>query len=422
VRSAVAVAGALGAAAAVVLLAGRVRGDAPVSPWFGEAELPPPAWARSVAPRPGERGRPGDLVLFAGPSRASARRAVTAPGAALGFFGSRRGSGCSGTWWLVGPLAWACSDDAVLSPADPLEPDASGPTDELPVRYFFVARGGASAFVSLESAAEGAPDRELEGGWAVAVVDEREASGQRWARTTRGLWIALGDLVAARPSQFRGEAIADGTIDAAWVLADRANVFPGPSPRGKPVGARVRFDLVRVREESGPMLRVGDGAWMLASDLSRPGVAPAPAEVTRPGERWIDVDTATQTLVAYEGARPVYATLVSTGRLGATPTPAGVHRVWAKLRASTMGNLASSDADAHYSLEDVPYVQFFDEGVALHGTYWHKDFGHARSHGCVNLTPLDARWLFGFTAPRLAPGWVAAYPTPLDEGTWVRVK
>jgi len=420
-RSLAAVA-ALGAAAVVALAAGAVRGDAPLAPWSGEGQLPPPAWARSVAPKPGERGRPGDLVLFAGPTRDSARRGVTAPATTLGFFGSRRGSGCSGPWWLVGPLAWTCSDDAALSPAEPTPADAVLAADGSSPQYFFVGRAGASAYASLESAADGAPDRELEGGWAVAVVAQRESNGARWAKTSKGLWIALADLVAARPSEFRGEAIEDGRLDIAWVLADRASVFSAPSPKGKPQAMRVRFQLVRVLEESGPMVRIDEGAWMLARDLSRPSVAAPPAQISRPEERWIDVEPATQTLVAYEGARPVFATLVSTGRLGDAPTPAGVHRIWAKLVTSTMGNVASSDADAHYSLEDVPHVQFFDNAVALHGTYWHKDFGHARSHGCVNLSPLDARWLFAFTAPRLPGGWVAAYPTPLDEGTWVRVR
>jgi lipoprotein-anchoring transpeptidase ErfK/SrfK len=361
-------------------------------------------------------------VLFAGPSRDSARRGVTAQAATLGLFGSRRGSGCSGTWWLVGPLAWTCSDDAALSPAEPTTVDALRPTDAFPAQYFFVGRAGASAYASLESAAEGAPDRELEGGWAVAVVEQRDANGGHWAKTSKGLWIALADLVAARPSEFRGEAIDDGKMDVAWVLADRASVFSAPSPKGKPQDTRVRFQLVRVREESGPMVRIDEGAWMIAKDLSRPSVATPPAEVTRPGERWIDVEPATQTLVAYEGTRPVFATLVSTGRFRDAPTPLGVHRIWTKLLLSTMGNVASSDADAHYSLEDVPFVQFFDNGVALHGTYWHKDFGHARSHGCVNLSLPDARSLFAFTAPRLPGGWVATYPTPLDEGTWIRVR
>ncbi|MGH7297925.1 MAG: L,D-transpeptidase, partial [Polyangiaceae bacterium] len=121
----------------------------------------------------------------------------------------------------------------------------------------------------------------------------------------------------------------------------------------------------------------------------------------------------------------VYTTLVSTGRGPAgsdSATPTGVHRIWVKLLASDMDNVERDDLDAHYSLEDVPYVQFFDKAVALHGTYWHRDFGHVKSHGCVNLAPLDARWLFDFTGPRLPAGWSAAYPEATDPGTAVRVR
>jgi lipoprotein-anchoring transpeptidase ErfK/SrfK len=236
----------------------------------------------------------------------------------------------------------------------------------------------------------------------------------------------MRDLVPARPPLFHGEALVGGVLDVAWVSADGAGVWSSPSAaaRQKPKTVRARFDLVRVLEDAGTTVRVGDGEWMLVRDLSRPSVAPPPAEASRPGERWIDVDLATQTLVAYEGALPVYATLVSTGRgpKGTdSATPPGVHRIWVKLLASDMDNVTRDDTDAHYSLEDVPYVQFFDGAVALHGTYWHRDFGRMRSHGCVNLAPLDARWLFGFTAPRLPRGWVAAYPTSLDDGTLVRV-
>jgi lipoprotein-anchoring transpeptidase ErfK/SrfK len=166
---------------------------------------------------------------------------------------------------------------------------------------------------------------------------------------------------------------------------------------------------------------------MLSRDLARPHRAPPPAEVNHPDERWIDVELSSQTLVAYEGTRPVFATLVSTGRGPAgteAATPPGVHRIWVKLLASDMDNVERDDVDTHYSLEDVPYVQFFDHAVALHGTYWHRDFGHVKSHGCVNLAPLDARWLFDFTGPRLPAGWVAAYPAGqgVDPGTVVRVR
>ncbi len=172
-------------------------------------------------------------------------------------------------------------------------------------------------------------------------------------------------------------------------------------------------------------MQVGDDEWMALRDLARPVASPPPDEVVRRGERWIDVDLATQTLVAYEGTRPVFATLVSTGRgpKGTdAATPPGVHRVWVKILASDMAGGERDDAEQHYSLQEVPYVQFFDGAVALHGTYWHRDFGHVHSHGCVNMAPLDARWLFDFTEPHLPRGWAASYPTIADEGTVVRVR
>jgi lipoprotein-anchoring transpeptidase ErfK/SrfK len=413
-----------GALALPCILAGFARADAPVPPWT-EGGIPLPSWARSVVPKAGEHGRAGDLILFSDPSRSSSRRGVTTPGASLPLFGAHGGGGCSGQWWLVGPLAWTCSDDASLSPADPATPAPPVEINGLPREYFFVGHEGASAYASLDAAAEGTPDRELEGGWAVAVVEQRTWGGQRWAHTSKGLWIAVQDLGAARPSAFHGEVLADAPLDLAWVVSEKAAVYPKPSAKAKAKDARARFQVVHVLEDSGAYARTGDGEWMLARDLARPHVAPPPAEVVGAAERWIDVELATQTLVAYEGVRPMYATLVSTGRgpQGSdSATPVGVHRIWVKIFASDMANVERDDLDAHYSLEDVPYVQFFDHAVGLHGTYWHRDFGHVKSHGCVNLAPIDARRLFDFTGPRLPVGWAAAYPVAVDAGTVVRVR
>jgi lipoprotein-anchoring transpeptidase ErfK/SrfK len=415
------------------LAAPAARGDVPLPPWIAEGEVPPPSWAQSVVPRPADPGSPTELVLFSEPSRASERRGVSTSGASLPFFGAKRGSGCSGSWWLVGPLAWTCSDDAELSAEAPVTPSRTFGPGGLTAAYAFVQSSGASAYSSLDSAEEGEADQELEGGWAVAIVEQRE----KWARTTKGLWIGKQDLALARPSLFVGEAIADGQLDLAWVLADKASQWGSPSTKEKPKTALARFQRVHVHEQSGAMVRVTserastDGGWMLASDLARPNLAPVPTEIASQaakhsqGERWIDVDSATQTLVAYEGPRPVYATLVSTGRGPAdsgNATPLGIHRIWVKLFASDMANVQREDREAHYSLEDVPYVQFFDNAVALHGTYWHGDFGHPRSHGCVNLSPLDAHWMFDFTEPHLPSGWAAVYPASIDAGTLVRVR
>ena len=111
-----------------------------------------------------------------------------------------------------------------------------------------------------------------------------------------------------------------------------------------------------------------------------------PAPVIAYGEKWIDVNLTTQSLVAYEGQRPVYWATVSTGR-ARTPTPTGRYRIYKKLRSTTMSGPG-------YRFRDVPHVMYFHGNYTLHGTYWHSNFGRPMSHGCVNLRLADAQWLY----------------------------
>ncbi len=427
----------LGAVALVGLsaLALAARADSPLPPWSDPDDLPVPSWARSVAPRK------LDVPIFATPgglaSAAPARRGSVLPGARLPLYGAKRGPGCGGRWLEVGAMAWVCSDVAEMSPDEKLLPPIAREGDGMPFRYYFAGKEGAAAFLQLDRALDDAPDFELDPGFGIAITEERSAHGERWGRTRTGRWIALRELGAAHPSGFHGEEL-DGRLDVAWVVGDRASVFSS-SKADKVVDTRLHFQVARVRQEvasaagvnGGAMLRVSeDGApplWMRARDVVRPILVPPPSEVGGEGtrEKWIDVDVATQTVIAYDGARPVFATLASTGigpRGSDTATPLGTHRVWVKLFTTNMDNLEKDDADRHYSIEDVPWVMFFDKAVALHAAFWHRDFGHVRSHGCVNLAPLDARRLFDFTAPHLPPGWSAALPTPLEPGTAVRVR
>jgi lipoprotein-anchoring transpeptidase ErfK/SrfK len=111
------------------------------------------------------------------------------------------------------------------------------------------------------------------------------------------------------------------------------------------------------------------------------------------------------------------------GRAGtANETPKGTFRIWVKLGAANMDNLEDEGANRYWRMESVPYVQYFSKGVGLHGAYWHRSFGNVRSHGCVNLAPLDAQRLFSFTSPRLPAGWTAVLPTEHESGTVVRVR
>jgi hypothetical protein len=166
--------------------------------------------------------------------------------------------------------------------------------------------------------------------------------------------------------------------------------------------------------------RIGEGEWIQRARLRSPRLVEPPPAV-RPDERWIHVDLSAQILTAYEGLRPVFATLVSTGRQGSA-TPRGTFRIWAKLATSDMSD-ETDDIDARpYLMQGVPWVMYFNEGVALHGTYWHNEFGRARSHGCVNLSPRDAAWVFDWTGPTLPPGWTGILPTRSDPGTLIVVE
>ena len=113
-----------------------------------------------------------------------------------------------------------------------------------------------------------------------------------------------------------------------------------------------------------------------------------------PEERWIDVNLSTQTLTAYEGNTAVFSTLISSG-LPAYPTVTGQFRIWLRYESQTMdGTRLGYD----YYLTGVPYVMYFYQDYALHGTYWHNNFGTPMSHGCVNLETNDAQWVYNFTS------------------------
>ena len=103
-------------------------------------------------------------------------------------------------------------------------------------------------------------------------------------------------------------------------------------------------------------------------------------------------------------------------------TPKGIHHIWVKLAASDMDNLENLEANESYAIQAVPWVMYFERGYGPHGTFWHRDFGNKHSHGCVNLSPLDAARIFAWTSPQLPPGWSAAFPTDYEPGTLIRVR
>jgi len=403
--------------------AGSAGGGSDLPPWREPNDLPIPDGARTVLIQHPEQ------AILTHPSGSSARRGTAVAGAELPLFGARRGPGCAARWVNVGPMAWICQDAITLGAGDPasVSPRRTPASDGLPFRYFYVGAEVANGYSRLEDAEDVAPDQELQAGFAVAIVEEGVKDGTRFGKTRHGLWIPMRDLRPVASIAFHGEDVVDGNLDFGWIVVDKAMVTKSPSA-AKRVGTKAKFDKIAIFEKKPDKkptyYRIGDDQWVRIRDVQRPTRADPPASV-RAGERWIDVDLASQTLVAYEGDRPVFATLVSTGKGKEgteLATPKGESRIWVKLESSNMDNLEDEEAERYYAIEDVPYVQFFAKGVGLHGAFWHRGFGRVRSHGCVNLAPLDAQRLFAFTSPHLPAGWAAVLPTDLEEGTIVRVR
>ena len=279
------------------------------------------------------------------------------------------------------------------------------PVDDepLPYRYFLVDQAGAPGLVP---------------GFAVAIIDEElRPGGIRYGRTRGGKWVAMSRLRPAPTTALRGAEV-DGVLDFAWVVEGEVALLDRPAPGARTVGRHHRFDRVAIVPGApGGWVRMATGGYLPAAALRIPRITVRPPEVGS-GERWIDLDRSTQTLVAYAGDRPCFAALVSTGRPG-RGTPPGRHRIRAKLRTADMDNLEQpAPGAAPYSVEAVPWVQYFTPQVAIHGAFWHQAFGQVHSHGCVNLAPADARWLFRFTAPTVRPGEIEAQ----GPGTLVQVR
>ncbi|MGH2550702.1 MAG: L,D-transpeptidase [Thermomicrobiales bacterium] len=132
-------------------------------------------------------------------------------------------------------------------------------------------------------------------------------------------------------------------------------------------------------------------------------------DISAPGRKWVEVNISQERLWAYQGDTVVMTTLVSTG-LAPNHTERGTFHIWMKFEKQTMSGFTGGTGEVvslgdtpvaggtHYEVKDVPNVMYVNtDAEALHGAYWHNNFGQPMSHGCINL-PLDvAAWMYGWT-------------------------
>ncbi|MGC9348534.1 MAG: L,D-transpeptidase [Anaerolineae bacterium] len=295
-----------------------------------------------------------------------------------------------------------------------------------PYSFAYVRPLPAATYRHPEEAAAGLPPvREFLAGdnW-VSVMGSVVYNDQTWYEINPGEFLRAEHLSFTQPSTFRGVALAEQPqYPFGWINRD---VYPSVTPGGaqrEDVLLR-RYDRITMfaQEAVGNQLwyMVGADQWVEQSFTSRVDVDPRPEGVA-PGEKWIEINTYEQTLAAYTGDTMEYATLMSSGR-PSTWTPDGLTRIWGKYTTTPMQNRdVTPDNPGWYYLEDVEWTQYFNGAYALHAAYWHNAFSFTRSHGCVNLAILDAKWLFNWTTPHTPVDVEVVYSRTSDRGTWVWV-
>ncbi|HEX6272282.1 MAG TPA: L,D-transpeptidase [Polyangiaceae bacterium] len=263
------------------------------------------------------------------------------------------------------------------------------------------------------------------------VAYSREVSWQGRGYLLAGdyTWVPKDRVKVYPPVTFQGTRLGDIKLPLAFFRGeDRPTFRRGPNGELEPTGDKLRrLTFVKLTGESVEF----DGERYLALDRdglfvkARDAVVPAPrgktpwgdavgsatrmTELPKGRRSWIEVSIRGGWLIAYEDTTPVYATLISAGRGGepvpgrptleTASTPTGTFPITGKFATATM------EAPDEFVHSDVPWVQNVTGPYALHTAYWHDNWGNLMSAGCVNLSPDDAKWLYGFTEPEVPEGW-----------------
>ncbi|MGZ3422964.1 MAG: L,D-transpeptidase [Polyangiales bacterium] len=270
-------------------------------------------------------------------------------------------------------------------------------------------------------------------GFAISIDRTFAWNNRMWHRTTMGLVAPADAVTIVKPPEFKGvELTGDMQLPLAWSLIKEAGIYESKDKKIFGIVSRFKKQTpIRLLASTAPgyeEVKTGgftyiptfDGKWVRANEVNKAEQVAPPADL-KPGEKWIDVSVKQETLVAYEGDKPVFATLISAGKDGTNvkgdfATVQGSFRIREKHVAATMDGDTSGEL---YSIDDVPYIEYFHSSYALHGAFWHSEFGRVRSHGCVNLSPADAKRVFMWTEPQLPTGWHAVWASESNPGTRV---
>lgn len=224
-----------------------------------------------------------------------------------------------------------------------------------------------------------------------------------WTQINPNEWVRSEFLGRALVSRFSGVFLPEElAYPMGWILVD---VIPSRTPGAEPLATDAESTLYRytrvnlfdyVEIDNWRWYQVGIDQWVHQTLIAKVIPIERPEDVDT--ERWISIDLYEQVIMAYEGDTPVFATLISSG-LPQWSTNEGLFHVYVRYNRTIMSG--AEGREDYYRLEEVPWTMYYDRDIGIHGTYWHDGFGYRHSHGCVNLSIMDAHWIFNWSTPEI---------------------
>jgi lipoprotein-anchoring transpeptidase ErfK/SrfK len=285
------------------------------------------------------------------------------------------------------------------SPA--VHPDAalSAMTDS----YILVTKHAIPLYASLEDAAARTTTRSLAYGMKYLAITQRvEANNEIYYQLSSGGWVEAGEAGAScciRAGRFLGLVFNQTPRNNFGWIVDTTTTRSAPGYQSPETGKKYfRENVVQVyaveKADKTDWYMVGPNEWIEHRYMRQLAInTTAPKGVD--GNRWIEINLYEQTMAVYDQNRLVFATLIASG-LPPFYTRPGLFQIKTKKLLETMSGAFEGDRSDYYYLENVPWTMYYDDARALHGAYWRAIFGYPQSHGCINLSPGDAHWLFNW--------------------------
>lgn len=312
----------------------------------------------------------------------------------------QKGGRCSGAYWYqLSTGHWVCSPYFITSKKSP--GGLKNWIDHMFNRQYFSGTGNLTHLgVSLKKIKNGKWRKlsQLRG----FLPSYKFLLGQEpYVKTFSGGYVSSRSIKPLKPSSLMGLNVKSDDFPVAFIISSQAKLYKKSGGSYVPWKSIAKYSVRPVVKHSDGWYSVkyAPFAFLKPSDITVAPKIPQLLSGVKEDEHWLHVDISEKIMYAMKGKNPVRIMLFAASR----KTMKGIHRIFLK---RVYQNYDLQNVSDGYFLEAVPYVLYYNKGFAIHAAYWHDNFPIHETHGCINLSMKDARWLFTFMSPVFPRGYI----------------